>query len=109
MLDGGPSPLPLFLLSLSVPSEKLDRPVLYFRFLCAESKSVTKLYKLFCVNKPEPEFVNLLRSPGIDSQSGGPVRQPYLTYRPVRLHRLAESTAWNPFMGSLNVFKYGLS
>jgi hypothetical protein len=26
------------------------------------------------------EFVNLLRSPGIDSQPGGPVRQPYLTY-----------------------------
>jgi hypothetical protein len=30
----------------------------------------------------EPVFVNLLRSPGIDSQPGGPVRQPYLTYRP---------------------------
>jgi hypothetical protein len=31
--------------------------------------------------KPEPEFVNFLRSPGIDFQRGGPVRQPYLTYR----------------------------
>jgi hypothetical protein len=30
----------------------------------------------------EPEFVNLLCSPGIDPQSGGPVRQPYFTYRP---------------------------
>ncbi len=29
---------------------------------------------------PEPEFVNLLRSPGINSQLGVPVRQPYLTY-----------------------------
>ncbi len=36
----------------------------------------------------EPEFVNLFRSPGIDFQPGGPVRQPYLTYRPARLHRL---------------------
>ncbi len=36
-------------------------------------------------SNPEPKFVNLLRSPGIDSQ---PV-QPYLTYRPARLHRLA--------------------
>jgi hypothetical protein len=37
----------------------------------------------------ETEFVNLLRSPGIDSHSSGPVRQPYLTrYRPARLHRL---------------------
>jgi hypothetical protein len=41
---------------------------------------------------PEPEFVNLLRSPGIDSQPGGPVRQPYLTYQSAMLHRLAEST-----------------
>ncbi len=38
----------------------------------------------------EPEFVNLLRSPGIDSQPGGLVRQNYLTYRPARLHRLVE-------------------
>ncbi len=29
---------------------------------------------------PEPEFANLLRSPGIDSQAGGPVRQPYLPF-----------------------------
>jgi hypothetical protein len=28
----------------------------------------------------EPVFVNLLRSPGIDSQHGGPVQQPYLLY-----------------------------
>ncbi len=38
-----------------------------------------------------PSFVNLLRSPGIDSQPGGSVRQPYLWYGPDRLHRLAES------------------
>ncbi len=42
----------------------------------------------------ESEFVNLLRNPRIDSLSGGPVRQPYLTYRPARLHRLAESIPW---------------
>jgi hypothetical protein len=36
-------------------------------------------------------YINLLWSPGIDSQPGGPVRQPYLTYRPARLHRLSES------------------
>ncbi len=48
----------------------------------------------------EPEFVNLLRSPWIDSQ-------PSLTYRPDRLHRLAESIPWNRFLCSLNVYKYG--
>ncbi len=32
--------------------------------------------------RPEPVLVNLLRSPGIDSN---------LSYRPARLHRLAES------------------
>jgi hypothetical protein len=40
---------------------------------------------------PEPVFVDLLRSPGIDFQPGGPVRQPYLSYRPATLHRPAES------------------
>jgi hypothetical protein len=30
----------------------------------------------------ESVYVNLFKSPGIDSQPGGPVRQPYLTYRP---------------------------
>ncbi len=40
---------------------------------------------------PEPAFANLLRSPGFDSLRGGPVRHPYLSYRPARLHRLAKS------------------
>ncbi len=39
----------------------------------------------------EPVFVNLVRSLGIGSQPCGPVRQSYLSYRPTRLHRLAES------------------
>jgi hypothetical protein len=54
-----------------------------------------------------PEFVNLLRSPRIDYQSGGQVRHPYLSYRPDRLHRLAELIPRNQFLGSLNVYKYG--
>ncbi len=41
-------------------------------------------------NYPEPEFVNILRSPGIDFQPGWPVRQPYLKYRSARLHKVAE-------------------
>jgi hypothetical protein len=53
----------------------------------------------------EPVFLNLLRSLWIDSQPGGPVRQPYLTFRPARLHRLAESIPRNRF---LNVYKFGL-
>jgi hypothetical protein len=40
----------------------------------------------------EPVFVDLLRSPGIDSQPGGPVRQPFLSYRSARLHRLTRIT-----------------
>jgi hypothetical protein len=31
-----------------------------------------------------------------------------LTYRPARLLRLAESVPWHRFLGSLNVYKYGL-
>jgi hypothetical protein len=57
---------------------------------------------------PEPVFLNLLRSPGIDSQPGGQVRQPYLLDRPAKLHRPAESIPRIPSLGSLNVYKYGL-
>jgi hypothetical protein len=52
------------------------------------------------LQQAEPESVNLLRSPGIDSQPAGPVRQPYLAYRHARRHRLAESITWNRFLGS---------
>jgi hypothetical protein len=46
----------------------------------------------------------------MDSQPGGPVvLQAYVSYRPARLHRLAESIPWNRFLGSMNVYKYGLS
>ncbi len=48
----------------------------------------------------EPEFCNgnLVRSPGIDSESGGPVRQPFLSYRAAMLHRPAESNPRNRFL-----------
>ncbi len=47
-------------------------------------------------------------SPGIDSQHGGLLRQPYLSYWPARLHRLAKSIPRNRFLGSIKVYKYGL-
>jgi hypothetical protein len=52
----------------------------------------------------EPVFVD----PEIDSQPGGPVRQPYMLYRPARQHRVAASIPRNRFLGSINVYKYGL-
>ncbi len=63
---------------------------------------------------PEPVFVNLLRSLGIDSQPSGAVPprrvpQPYLSYRPGRLQRLAESISRNRFLRPINVYKYGLN
>ncbi len=48
-------------------------------------------------------FKRCLISPGIDSLPGGPVPEPYLSYRPARLHRLAKR-----LLGSLNVYKCGL-
>jgi hypothetical protein len=57
--------------------------------------------------RAESVFVNLLRSPGIDSQHVGPVRQPYLSYRPARLHGLAESIHRNRFLASLNITNKG--
>ncbi len=56
----------------------------------------------------EPVFVNIFKEPRYRFQPGGPVRQPYLTYRPSRLHRLAESISWNLFLGSFNVYKFWL-
>ncbi len=48
------------------------------------------------------------KEPGNDSQPGGPVWQLFLLYRLARLHRLAESIPRNRFLGSLNIYKYGL-
>jgi hypothetical protein len=53
----------------------------------------------------EPVFVDPSRNPKIDS---GPVRQPYLSYWPARLHRLAKAIPRNRFLGSIIVYKYGL-
>ena len=36
------------------------------------------------------------------------IRQPYLTFWPARLKRLAESIPWNQFLNSLKVYKFGL-
>ncbi len=74
-------------------------------FVIALLQALTSLFTNFM--STEAEFVNLLRSPGIDSQLGGPVRKGYLTYWPARL--LAESIPWNRFLGSLNIYKFGLS
>ncbi len=70
------------------------------------------VHSVQCIQKKiidtEPVSVDLLRSPGIDSQPGRPVRQPFLSYRPARLHRMAESIPRNLFLGSINGYKYGL-
>ncbi len=60
---------------------------------------------------PEPVFINLSRRPGIYSQppdGPGGTTTLYMSYRPARLHTLAESVARNRFLGSLNVYKYRL-
>jgi hypothetical protein len=83
--------LPLFPFSLVV----FPLFVCYDRFRCCALPARASSNDS---KKSEPAFVNLLRGPGIDSQPGRPVRQPYLSYRPARLHRVS----------SLNVYKYGL-
>jgi hypothetical protein len=56
-------------------------------------------------NYSRAHFVNLSKSPGIDSQPGALVRQSYLSYRSAMKHRLEESIPLNRFLGSINVFK----
>ncbi len=54
-------------------------------------------------------YLYTLRSPGIDSQPGRPARKPYLSYRLARPLRPAESIPRNRFLGTINVYIYGLS
>jgi hypothetical protein len=49
-----------------------------------------------------------LKEPRNRFSAWGPVRQPYLTYRPARLHSLSETIHWNRLLVSWNVYKYGL-
>jgi hypothetical protein len=42
----------------------------------------------------EPVFVNLIRSPGINSQPGWRVLQRYFKCRSTRIHSLAETIPW---------------
>jgi hypothetical protein len=90
------------------PEPDLRLPSLYFSFLLCITKQYIWLNEESFLSNTEPIFANLCSSPGIDSQPGGPLRQPYLLYRPARLHRLAESIPRNWFLGSLNVYKFGL-
>jgi hypothetical protein len=53
------------------------------------------------INKPVLEFLNNLW--GARNRVGIG-----LSYRLVRLHRLAELIPWNQFSGSLNSYKFGL-
>jgi hypothetical protein len=57
--------------------------------------------KIYHRSRSDPVFVNLFRSPGIDSQPGE-------SYRHAGLHRLAEPIPRNRFLGSFNVCKYRL-
>ncbi len=53
---------------------------------CSSPRGLFGQYVSFqMAERSEPVFVNLLRSPGIDSQPGLPVQQPYLSYRPSML------------------------
>jgi hypothetical protein len=51
----------------------------------------SRQFRILQVPGRDPEFVNFLRIPGINSQTGGPVRHLSSTFRPDRLHKLAES------------------
>jgi hypothetical protein len=53
--------------------------------------------------KTEPVFLNLLRSPGINSQPAGRYDNPICRTGPP-----GYIGWWNRFLGSLNIYKYGL-
>jgi hypothetical protein len=56
------------------------------------------------VESTEPEFLNLVRIPGIDSEPGGPIRQPYGIYFCTGPPGFI---GWrNRFLNSLNIYIY---
>ncbi len=67
----------------------LSRTNIHILHIQLDKKDEKENQEIYCRMSIEPVFVNLV--PGIDSQPGGPVRQPYLANRPARLQRLAES------------------
>jgi hypothetical protein len=85
------------------PAFSFEQPYAAYRMM-----NFRIFFFLYRGQRSEPVFVNLLRIPGIYSQSGGPVRKPFSLYRHARLLRLAESISRNRFLGSINVYKYGL-
>jgi hypothetical protein len=63
--------------------QKVSREIAH-KIICPQKQKI--ISRIFIISgtlviyvplRPEPVFVNLLRSPGIDSQPWGPVRQPY--------------------------------
>ncbi len=111
MLDPPPPPQSWFFSSYSRAGQDIMwilNLVIFSVKSTVVSTSLTPLFRRGPELNSEPEFEKLLRSPGIDSQPGGPARLPCLMYRPARLHRMAESIPWNQFLDSLNVYKFGL-
>ncbi len=85
--------------SLSVASYKWIVFIFCFVKRWGESCKSTNCAPI-CKHSKEPRI--------FDSQPGGQVPQPYLTYLPARLHWLEELIPWNRFLGSLKVKKFGL-
>ncbi len=69
---------------------------------------MSSLFLTFCMS--EPVIVNLFKEPRnrFPACRAGYDNPIYLSHRPDRLHRLAESNPRNRFLVSLYVYKYGL-
>ncbi len=96
------------------------------QFQVTNSATKFKLILIPLANVAWARICKRLRSPGIDSEElilptyvararifkqslGARNRAGIgLSYRPARLHRLAEFILWNQFLSYLNVYKYGL-
>ncbi len=74
LLDLGPQPFPNVLLHKNEPGDRKKARLIKSHAKCRYLKKFTW-----------DRIFNLLRSPGMDSQPGGPVRQPDLSYKPSSL------------------------
>ncbi len=78
--------------------------MIYCSSSCTSEKLLFPLGNGMKLNYMSPNLKTFLRSPEIVSQPGGPVQQLYFTYRPAAGYIGCR----NRFLGSLNVYKFGL-
>ncbi len=86
--------------NILLPEKNCARIIFYCLWLVHSSGAIHFTSEKYNPSRSEPKFVNILRSPGIDSQPDEPVRQLFWRTSQPGYIRLTKSIPWNRFMDS---------